>query len=266
MSDTPAPDADPSATDGFAAPSVGQAKVLGREPRVVRRRFYKSATVAPGSDGFMVQLDGRNVRTPSKALLVVPVEALARALAGEWAAQGDEIKPSTMPLTTLACTAIDAVAAAMPAVAGDIGRYASSDLLCYRAAGPRELAERQAADWDPVLDWARAELGVPFRVATGIMPVAQPADAATTMVAALAPLDPLRLSAMQVLTALMGSALLAFALLRQRLTLDEAWRLAHLDEQWQIDKWGADAEAGHRQAQRYRDASAAATVLDMLRR
>ena len=265
MTDTPKPNGNQPTASGFAPPTMGQAKVLGREPRVVRKRFYSAVTVVPVNGGYSVHLDGRGVRTPLKAPLLLPNEALARALAAEWAAQGDTIEPATMPLTTLACTAIDAVAAKMPEVAADIGRYAASDLLCYRADTPQELVAQQSDGWDPLLAWAGADLGVTFRVATGVMPVTQPANAETSMVAALAPLDPLRLSAMHVLTALMGSALLALAVLRQRLTLDEAWRLAHIDEQWQIDKWGTDAEAEGRQAGRYLQARAAAMVLDLLR-
>lgn len=240
-------------------------KVLGREPRVVRKRFYKVVTVAPHVGGYTVHLDGRGVRTPAKAPLVVPVAVLAKALADEWRAQASEIVPSTMPLTTLACTAIDAVTTRMPEVAAEIGRYASSDHLCYRADAPAALVALQAAGWDPVLDWASLELGVAFKRTTGLMPVAQSPGVADAMVAALLPLAPLQLAAMHVLTSLMGSAVLALAVLRGRLSLDAAWQLAHIDEQWQIARWGTDAEAEARSAQRYRTASAAGRVLDGFR-
>ena len=240
-------------------------KMLGREARVVRKRFYKTVSVAPVVGGYTVQLDGRGVRTPGKALIVVPVAGLAEALAAEWHAQAVEINPSTMPLTTLACTAIDAVAANMAEVAEDIGRYASSDLLCYRAEAPAELVERQSAGWDHLLGWASAELGVPFARAAGLMPVSQSPKVAEAMVKALAPLDALQLSAVHVLTSLMGSALLALSVQRGRSSLEQAWQSAHIDEQWQISRWGTDAEAEARHSARYRTASAAALVLELHR-
>ena len=246
---------------GFTPPT----KVLGREARVVRKRFYKLVSVAPVDGGFTVHLDGRGVRTPAKAPLTVPARALAEALAAEWAAQGAEINPSTMPLTTLACTAIDAVAASKPEVAAEISSYALSDLLCYRADAPAGLVALQSAGWDPVLAWAGAELGVPLKCTTGLMPVSQSPAVAEAMLAALRPLGPLQLAAMHVLTSLAGSALLALAILRGRLSIDEAWRLAHIDESWQIDRWGTDAEAKARQAGRLRTAAAAAHVLEQLR-
>ena len=252
---TAASDSEPS--NAFTPPT----KVLGREARVVRKRFYKAVTVAPVSGGFAVHLDGRGVRTPAKAPLLLPVEALAAALAEEWQAQGEELKPATMPLTTLACTAIDAVANTMPAVAEDIGSYAMSDLLCYRAEAPDGLVERQAAGWDPLLAWAERELTVTFERTSGLMPVAQSPRVAGQMVVAVGGLDALQLAAVHVLTSLMGSAILALAVLRQRLDIDTAWRLAHIDEHWQIQRWGTDAEAEVRQAARHKTATAAAKVL-----
>ena len=239
--------------------------MLGREARVVRKRFYQAVSVAPVVGGYSVHLDGRGVRTPGKALLVVPVVELAEVLATEWHAQTAEINPSTMPLTTLACTAIDAVSTNMAEVAEDIGRYASSDLLCYRAEAPVELVERQSAGWDHVLEWASVELGVPFERATGLMPVSQSPKVAEAVVKALAPLDALQLSAVHVLTSLMGSALLALSVQRRHSSLEQAWQSAHIDEQWQISRWGTDAEAEARHAARHRTASAAAMVLALHR-
>lgn len=259
MTDAKKPE-DLSSANGFTPPT----KVLGREAKVVRKRFYKQAAAGALAGGFTVLLDGRGVKTPGKAALVVPVLPLAEALADEWASQGEDIKPSTMPLTTLACTAIDAVAPKRAEVADEIGRYASSDHLCYRADAPAGLVALQASGWDPVLTWASSELGVTFERGAGIMPVEQSPDVAEAMVAALTPLDPLRLASMHILTSLMGSALLALAVLRRRTSLAEAWRLAHLDEQWQIDRWGTDDEAEVRQAARLRMAVAAAQVLEMV--
>lgn len=169
-----------------------------------------------------------------------------------------------MPLTTLACTAIDAVAEQMAAVAAEIGSYAASDLLCYRASDPAALAVQLAAAWDPLVDWAAGELGVSFVRTAGLMPVAQLPAVPAAIITALVPLDPLRLAAVHVLTTLTGSAILALAVLRNRLSLDDAWRLAHLDEDFQISRWGSDAEAAARRAARFVTARAAATMLEML--
>lgn len=255
MADDPKRDA--AKADGKPAP------VPGREARPTLKRFYKAVTVTGGDGGFAVHLDGRPVRTPAKAVLRVKSEALAGAIASEWDAQATEILPATMPLTTLVCTALDAVAGKKSDVAEEIARYAQSDLLCYRAEAPRELVERQEKGWDPVLAWAARALSVPFRCTTGLMAVEQSPKVATAVLEILQPLGPLRLSAVHVLTTLTGSAVLALAVLVRRLTVEEAWRLAHIDEDWQVEKWGADREAGERTAARMKDARAAAKLLDL---
>lgn len=240
-------------------------RVPGREARPALKRFYKAVTVAADDGGFAVHLDNRPVRTPAKAVLRVGSEPLARAIAEEWEEQKVEILPATMPLTTLVCTALDAVAAMRSDVAEEIARYAQSDLLCYRAEAPRELVERQEAGWDPELAWAAREFGVPFRCATGIVAVEQSPKLRGAVLEALQPLGPLRLAAMHVLTTLVGSAVLAFGVLHKRLSVDALWRLGHIDENWQIEKWGGDREAEARAAARLRDARAAARLLDLTR-
>jgi chaperone required for assembly of F1-ATPase len=236
-------------------------KVLGREPPPRRMRFYKAVTVVANSDGFGLQLDGRPLRTPRKLPLRLPNRTLAEIMAGEWDAQDTAIEPATMPVTTLVFTAIDAVADQKTAVAAEIGCYAASDLLCYRADAPDELAARQIEGWDPVLIWAEATLGVVFRRTAGLMPVTQDAKLATAVEQHLAGTAPLDLAATHVLTTLTGSAVLALAVRDTHLTLDDAWRLAHLDEAWQIERWGTDADAEIRHATRLVTARAAARVL-----
>lgn len=225
------------------------------------KRFYKEATVASADSGFAVLLDGRNVRTPRKQILTVPSRALAEDVAREWAAQADVIDPADMPLTTLVFTAIDAVSGAPDAVAADIVKYAGSDLLCYRAESPVELVRTQARHWDPVLRWAEQTIGARLSVGTGLMPVEQPAESAAAVARAVAGLPALELAGLHVLTTLMGSAILALAVHRGHLSLDAAWAAAHVDEDWQIAKWGEDAEAQRRRASRLRQARAAAKVL-----
>lgn len=228
------------------------------------KRFYKEATVAPRPGGFAVLLDGRGVKTPAKRDLVLPTEALADAVAAEWAAQGAHIDPDTMPLTRFSNTAIDAVADRMPEVAADIAAFAASDLLCYRASSPAGLVAAQNKHWDPVLDWARDELGARFTVGDGVVHVAQPKETIAAYEKAIAPFDPLSLAALHVMTTLTGSALLALACARGCIGVDEAWRAAHVDEDWQIAHWGEDYEAAERRKRRRTEFEAAARLITFL--
>jgi len=225
------------------------------------RRFYRSAAAAPCEDGFTVLLDGRPVRTPGKARVAVPRLALAEALAAEWNAQGERIDPSRMPLTRIVNSAIDAVSREMDAVRAEIVKYAGSDLLCYRADGPDRLVERQKAAWDPVVEWAEAAFGARFVLAEGVVFAAQPESSLRAVAGPLEELDMFRLAAANVITTLTGSALLALAVLRGRLRTEEAWALAHIDEDWNIEIWGADEEAMERRARRYDEMKAAARLL-----
>lgn len=211
--------------------------------RPLPKRFYKTVTVEARNGAYAVLLDGRPIRTPGKRALDVPAEPLARAIADEWEAQGERIDPATMPLTRLANTAIDAVADRHAEVAADIVAFAGSDLLCYRAEAPEALVERQRKAWDPVLAWAREELDAVFVLREGVMPVEQPASALEAVARAVSVYDPLRLSALHVMTTITGSALLALAHVRGRLGAEEAWTASLVDEDWQRELWGLDVEA-----------------------
>lgn len=228
------------------------------------KRFYKAAAVEPAGDGFRVVLDGRVARTPGKRELRLPVESLAAAIAAEWEAQGERIDPTTMPLTRLANAALDAVVEKAEAVAADIAAFAASDLLCYRAEAPASLVRRQAEAWDPVLAWARRDLGAALICQTGLMPIAQPEPAIAAVRRALQGLDALELAALHVLTTLSGSAVLALAVLERHLSAEEAWRAAIVDETWQSEQWGADAEAEARLALRRAEFNAASEALRLL--
>jgi chaperone required for assembly of F1-ATPase len=227
------------------------------------KRFYKTVTHGAGPDGFHVLLDERIARTPKRNVLAVQQRALADVLVAEWAAQSDEINPASMPLTTLVCTARDAVTGNEPAVAAEIVNYAGSDLLCYRATTPDELLTAQSKAWDPVLEWSTRTLGAQFVVVSGLMHAAQPPSALAQVSAALQHMPALPLAAVHVLTTLTGSALLALAVARSGLTFDAAWTAAHVDEDWQIAKWGEDDEAVARRHRRHADANAAALVLSL---
>lgn len=230
----------------------------------LRRRLYEKVRAVARPEGYVVQLDDKPACTPAGRVLAAPNQELARAIAAEWDAQRHVIDPSKMPLTRLANVIIDGVYDQRGAVAAEVGKYLASDLVCYRVNSPQGLAERQAQAWDPILEWASDALGARFCVGEGVIHVPQP-DAALAAARAEIPDDPWRLGAVHAATTLTGSALIALALLRARLTTDEAWRAAHVDEDWNIEQWGADELARERRALRFAEFQAAATVLGSLK-
>jgi len=235
------------------------ARRLARQERP--KRFYRAATVGPGETGFAVLLDGRPLRTPARKPVVVDDALLAKALAEEWEAQTEVIEPGAMPLTRIVNTAIDRVAGEMDAVRADIVAHAGADLICYRADGPASLIEAENALWTPLLDWAREELGARLILAEGIVHVTQDEAALAAIAEAVRPVDALGLSALHVATTLTGSAILALALARGRLSAAEAWAAAHVDEDWQMSRWGRDDVALERRAARFAELQAAALIL-----
>ena len=229
------------------------------------KRFYSDAPVAATAEGFAVHLDGRPVRTPGRALLALPSEAAAALVAVEFSAQGETIDPVSMPVLRLVNTALDGVAADTQAVLEDVMRFSASDLVCYRAGEPEALVVRQAQAWDPVLDWARSALGARFFLAEGVMHVEQPRESVGAVGLWLRQRDePLRLAALHVMTTLTGSALIALAVEAGGLGPDEAWAAAHVDEDWNAELWGEDAEAAARRQSRRRDFDAAVALLRAL--
>jgi chaperone required for assembly of F1-ATPase len=229
------------------------------------KRFYSVVSVGAAPEGgYQILLDGRPVRTPKKLVLSVPTRALADAIAAEWAAQTERIDPFSMPLSKLAITAIDGVSGSMTEVAHDIVRFAGSDLLCYRAEAPVGLAELQARTWDPLLAWIEGETGARFLLAEGVMPVTQNRFALERVGDLVAPFGAMELTALHVMTTLTSSAFLALAVAKARLTAEEAWAAAHIDEDWQIARWGVDVEAAERRARRRAEMLAASRFLDLL--
>lgn len=228
------------------------------------KRFYREARAVECDGAFVLELDGRAARTPKKHLLAVPNAALGAALAAEWNALGETIDPAHMPLTRLMNVAIDRVAGEGDAVASDIARYAGSDLVCYRAASPEGLTAAQAGRWDPVLEWARSALGVRFILSEGIRHVAQPEASLAAVRSEIDKIDrPFGLAALATVTALTGSVLIALMLARGAISADAAWEAAHVDEDWNIRQWRADAEAMQRRAARRAEFDAAANVLEL---
>lgn len=249
------------ADKGKGAETNGPARMLS-----LPKRFYKNVALKDEGEGrASLLVDGKPVRTPGKAPLALSSRALAEAVADEWRMQGEHINPSTMPLTRLVNSAIDGVAGREQAVIDDIARHAASDLLCYRAEGPKALVEAQGKHWDPVLAFAREALQAPLMLSQGIVHVAQPEASLARIRDEFEGLDPFSLAALHVMTALTGSALLALAVLREWLTPEEAWKAAHVDEDFQISQWGEDAEAATRRENRRRDFEASARLLDLLR-
>jgi len=228
-----------------------------------RKRVYSNVGVVEVPGGFAVTLDDKPIRTPSGRPLVAPTREIAEAMAAEWAAQNENIDPLTMPLTRFANSVVDAVADRVGAVADDIAKYLGTDLLFYRAGHPEALVAREAALWDPVVYWAAEALGAHFILAEGIVHVRQP-DAAIAAARAVLPDDPWSIAALHVVTTLTGSALLAIALLRGVLDQNQVWAAAHVDEDWNIEKWGVDEEVAARRAARLVDFRAAAGLVRAL--
>lgn len=228
------------------------------------KRFYKEAAAAQGPNGFVLTLDGRAARTPGKAPLALPTQALGDAVAAEWSAQGETIDPATMPLTRIANSAIDGVAREMEAVRAELLRYAGSDLVMYRAGGPEGLVQAQADAWDPVLTWAHKTLGARFVLSQGVTFVEQPETSLVRIGAVLErETSPFRLAALHVMTTLSGSVLLALMHAAGAIDAALAWRAAHADELFQESRWGVDAEAAERRVRRETEFQAAAQVLEL---
>jgi chaperone required for assembly of F1-ATPase len=242
---------------------MSENKALVRRQQSLPRRFYKNVDTEPEGDGIAVLLDGKPIRTPAKAKLSVSSQKLAEAIAEEWRAQEERIDPETMRLTKLANSAIDEVRGREGVILDDLIAFAGSDLLCYRAEGPEALIGKQNEHWNPVLDWAKRDLSAPLKRSQGIVHITQPQSSLDRLRERLGGIDVFGLAALHVITTLTGSALLALAVALKRLTPDEAWAAAHVDEDWQISQWGEDAEAAARRTRRRQEFDVAANMLRM---
>ncbi|MTH63187.1 ATP12 family chaperone protein [Paracoccus shanxieyensis] len=207
------------------------------------RRFWKAATPREVAGGYEVALDDRPLRTPGKQPLLLPTEALAAAIAGEWQAQADVIDPNTMPLTRAANSAIEKVTPQFQDVALMLAEYGATDLLSYRAEAPETLAQRQAEGWDPLIDWAATRLQAPLRITHGVIPVPQDDSALLNLRAEVLGLDPFGLTALHDLVTLPGSLVIGLAVIHGRLDAETAHALARIDEEYQAESWGRDEDA-----------------------
>jgi chaperone required for assembly of F1-ATPase len=229
------------------------------------KRVYREVRLAPAGAGWSIVLDARTLQTPARAPLRLPRRGLAEAIAAEWDAQTEQIVPATMPLMRLAATAIDRIAPQPEHAIKEIVGYAATDLVCYRAERPADLVARQNARWQPLVDWVTLRFDAPLQVTTGVVPKAQPAAAITAIRAAVESLDPFWLTALRSVTASCGSVVIGLALLERRLDAEEAWQVSQLDESFQIESWGEDAEAAARRAAMKRDLESICRFLDLLR-
>lgn len=228
------------------------------------KRFWTSARAVPVEQGWAVELDGKPLRTPARAPLVVPGETLAQAIAQEWADSGETVDPRAMPLTGLANAAIDRVAPDRSAFAASLAKYAEGDLACYRADFPRELVARQTESWDELLGWARRRFDVDFATTCGVVHVEQPPATVQQLGHAVAALDAFRLAGLSPLVTIGGSLIAALAVLEDGLSAEQAWNAVSIDECWQLEQWGSDAEAEVALDNRRRDFLAAAGFLELL--
>lgn len=228
------------------------------------KRFYREARCAPAAGGYGVALDGKPVLTPAGRPLAVPGAALAEALAEEWAAQGERVEREAMPLTRLVCGALDLTPAARPGTVAAVARYAETDLVCYRAPAPPTLAARQAAAWQPLVEWAAERYGARLAVTTGLRPIPQAPAAVAALRAAVAALDDLALTGLGFATGALGSLVVALALLEGRLAAAAAAEAALVDERYQMERWGADPELAERCRRLAHDVACAGRLFRLL--
>ena len=228
------------------------------------KRFYKSVSTRELETGWQVELDGRPLKTPAKLGLIAPSKKLAELVAAEWDAQADVIDPGKMPLTRLANVAIDRAPETREELAEEVAKYTGTDLVCHLADGPTELRERQEKYWRPLRDWAGRTLGIVLLPVEGVIAMPQP-DASTQAARDHAlTLDNFRLTALAWATALYGSAVIALAVLHREIDATSAFRVARIDEDWQIEQWGEDAEAAAVAEARRNDAMALGAWLEAL--
>lgn len=207
------------------------------------KRFYENVTVDKGDTGYSIFLDGKPIKTPAKAPVLLPTEALADAIAEEWQTQAEKVEPASMPLMQAAATAIDRVTTQRQKVIDDIIAYGGTDLVCYRATYPASLIETQSAAWDPLLLWAKSRHDVALKTTSSIAHVAQDTDELLKLAAVVHAQEDMTLAPLYNITALCGSLVISLAVLDGHLTAETAFEVSELDETHAIEHWGADEEA-----------------------
>ena len=230
----------------------------------LNKRFWTEVSVAREDDGFAVLLDGRPLKTPAKAALLAPNEALAQAIAEEWQAVEEKIDPRKMHLTRCANATIDKVFNEHASVAAMLAEYGATDLLCYRAESPATLAQRQQDAWDPLLEWLEKTHGVELKTTAGVMHIPQSEAGQAKLRELVLAFDPWRMTALHDLVTISGSLVLALAVAERYLSPPEAWKIAQIDEAWQEEQWGVDDESRAAAELKYGDFLKAARLLDLL--
>ena len=230
------------------------------------KRFYRHVTVDAVAGDFGIRLDDKPLLTPAKAALLVPSRSLAEGIAAEWRDQSQEVELDRLPLTRLASTVIDLVAPRRAEAAAEVARYAGTDLVCYRAGHPPELAKRQQAVWQPLIDWASLRYDAPLEVTIGVVPIVQPAQSLRALAVAVASYSPFELVALRLATAACGSLVVALALIEGRLDAESAFAASELDESFEIEQWGEDAEQMRRRAALKDEIALAARLVALLRK
>ncbi len=230
-----------------------------------RKRLYKDVKVEETAGGFVVKLDGRAMKTPAKQPLVIAVREIAEAVAMEWCAQEEEISQEAMPMMRFVCTSLDQVALQRSVVEVETAKYCETDLLCYRVKEPAELVRRQAVAWQPLLDWAGVRYGAQLSITSGITAIEQDADAIARLTTAVARESDLTLTGLQFAAAATGSLIISLALMEGEIDAERAWLTAHVDEHWQLERWGADEELSERLKNLRREISAVSNFLALSR-
>ncbi|MEL0144458.1 MAG: ATP12 family protein [Alphaproteobacteria bacterium] len=230
------------------------------------KRFYKKVAASPVEGAnYEVHLDGRPVRTPIRHALQLPGAALARAVADEWDAQGEEIDLDSMPLTRIAATALDRVGEDPDGYVGQVAAYAETDLVCYRAPSPSELVLRQSTAWEPLLDWAHRTFGVRLAATEGVTPLDQEPETLARFRDVVASHDPFELAVLGVATSASGSLVVALALAHAHIDAGQAFEVSQLDETFQSELWGMDPEAERKLEILKADLETSAAFLELLR-
>lgn len=228
------------------------------------QKFFETVDVVSEDGSFSVRLDTKPIKTPEGSALLLPCQALADHVASEWAAQEDEIKPLTMPLMRLACTAIDKVAPVRAGVIEQLAQYGLSDLLCYRSERPNDLVALQHKQWQPLLDWMAQSMQVPLNVTSGIVHIAQPDDTVEKLTVIIDAYDDFKLAALGEITQLTGSLALGLACIEGRIDGAFAFEASQIDDDWQTEQWGEDAEAVERRNNLEADIKFATQYLEAL--
>ena len=215
-----------------------------------KKRFWTDVSVGAEDTGFAIRLDGRLVKTPDRADVILPTQAAAKLVAAEWEAVDGDLNPAQMPATQWANVAIDKIEDRFDDVVDMLAEYGGTDLLCYRATHPEELIARQASVWDAPLDWAREKYDAPLVVTQGVIAVEQPNQSLANLRVAVADLDPFALAALHDLVQISGSLVLALMISEKKIDAAAAWEAARVDEIWQNEQWGEDEEAAEAAAEK----------------